>query len=50
MNIVDPSISEESHPICGEMSECIELARKFKKLRKLEDTLSNMNQKNNNTF
>lgn len=50
MRIVDPSISEESHPSCGEMSVSIKPARKFKRLRKIEDTESNMNQKNNNIF
>ncbi|XP_050888499.1 DEAD-box ATP-dependent RNA helicase FANCM isoform X2 [Lathyrus oleraceus] len=50
MHIIDPSISEESHPSCGEMSVSIKPARKFKRLRKIEDTESNMNQKNNNIF
>lgn len=49
-HIVDPSFSEESHPSCGEMSVSIKPARKFKRLRKIEDTESNMNQKNNNVF
>ncbi|XP_058769697.1 DEAD-box ATP-dependent RNA helicase FANCM-like isoform X1 [Vicia villosa] len=50
MHTVGPSISEESHPSCGEMSVSIKPARKFKRLRKIEDTESNMNQKNNNIF
>ncbi|XP_045830757.1 DEAD-box ATP-dependent RNA helicase FANCM isoform X1 [Trifolium pratense] len=47
---VDPSFSEESHPGCGERSVTIKPARKFKRLRKVEDTESNMNQKKNNIF
>ncbi|GAU15560.1 hypothetical protein TSUD_45970 [Trifolium subterraneum] len=47
---VDPSFSEESHPSCGERSVSIKPARKFKRLRKVEDTESNMNQKKNNIF
>ncbi|TKY68079.1 Fanconi anemia group M protein [Spatholobus suberectus] len=46
----DPSFSEESLPDCGEMSESIKSARKFKRLRKAEDTESHMNQKNNKLF
>jgi Fanconi anemia group M protein len=50
IHIVDPSFSEESHPSCGERSVSIKPARKFKRLRKVEDTESNMNQKKNNIF
>ncbi|KAL2618007.1 hypothetical protein AAZX31_08G233700 [Glycine max] len=47
----DPSFSEEAYPAdCGEMSESIKPARKFKRLRKAEDTERNMNQKNNKLF
>lgn len=45
--IADPSFSEESHSACGEMSMSIKPAQKFKRLRKVEDTKSNMNQKDN---
>ena len=38
----DPSFSEEAYPAdCGEMSESIKPARKFKRLRKAEDTERN---------
>ncbi|KAK7263790.1 hypothetical protein RJT34_31387 [Clitoria ternatea] len=48
VHITDPScFSEEVYSGCGEMSVRIKSARKFKRLRKAEDTESNMNQKNN---
>ncbi|XP_020214184.1 DEAD-box ATP-dependent RNA helicase FANCM isoform X2 [Cajanus cajan] len=46
----DPSFSDEALPDCGEMSESIKPARKFKRLRKAEDTESNINHKNNKIF
>ncbi|KAL2329415.1 hypothetical protein Fmac_022842 [Flemingia macrophylla] len=46
----DPSFSDEALPDCGEMSERIKPVHKFKRLRKAEDTESNMNQKNNKPF
>jgi len=47
----DLSLSEEALPAdCGEMSESVKPARKFKRLRKAEDTESNRNQKNNKSF
>ncbi|RDX61299.1 DEAD-box ATP-dependent RNA helicase FANCM, partial [Mucuna pruriens] len=46
----DPSFSEEALPDCGEMSESIKPAHKFKRLRKADDSESNMNQKNNRLF
>ncbi|XP_027355173.1 DEAD-box ATP-dependent RNA helicase FANCM isoform X2 [Abrus precatorius] len=49
-HFTDPSFSEESHAACGEMSVSIKPARKFKRLRKAEDTESNMNLKNNKLF
>ncbi|KAK8463640.1 hypothetical protein PHAVU_011G000500 [Phaseolus vulgaris] len=46
----DQSLSEEALPAdCGEMSESIKPARRFKRLRKAEDTESNRDQKNNST-
>ncbi|XP_027911774.1 DEAD-box ATP-dependent RNA helicase FANCM-like isoform X3 [Vigna unguiculata] len=43
----DLSLSEEGLPAdCGEMSESVKPSRKFKRLRKAEDTESNRNQKN----
>ncbi|XP_073225685.1 DEAD-box ATP-dependent RNA helicase FANCM [Cicer arietinum] len=48
--IADQSFSEESHPGCGEMSVSIKPARKFKRLRKIEDTESNVNQKSSTVF
>lgn len=41
-HIADPSLSEESHPGCGEMSVSIKPARKLKRLRKIEDTENNV--------
>lgn len=48
--IADPSLNEESPSGCGEMSVGIKPARKFKRLRKVEDSESNMNQKSNVVF
>ncbi|CAL0329459.1 unnamed protein product [Lupinus luteus] len=46
--IPNPSLSEESHLGCGEMSVSIKPARKFKRLRKAGDCENYMNQNNNN--
>ena len=44
----DPSFGEESHLGSGKMSVRIQPLCKFKRLRKAEDSDSNVNQKNNN--
>ncbi|XP_019465460.1 PREDICTED: Fanconi anemia group M protein isoform X1 [Lupinus angustifolius] len=46
--IPNPSLSEESHLGCGEMSVSIKPTRKFKRLRKAGDCENSMNQNNNN--